>query len=98
MKISQQFFLSKIMVKGINNLETIFEPFQTTKDLGKGLGLGLAISSNIISELGGMLQGKIGHRTVQNLRLFYRYLTLVRLILEKLKILIQVLNHEGSYN
>ena len=44
--------------KGISNLETIFEPFQTTKDLGKGLGLGLAISSNIISELGGTLQGK----------------------------------------
>ena len=44
--------------KGISNLETIFEPFQTTKDSGKGLGLGLAISSNIISELGGMLQGK----------------------------------------
>ena len=43
---------------GINNLETIFEPFQTTKDLGKGLGLGLAISSNIISEFGGTLQGK----------------------------------------
>ena len=44
--------------QGINNLETIFEPFQTTKDLGKGLGLGLAISSNIISELGGTLKGK----------------------------------------
>ena len=44
--------------KGISNLETIFEPFQTTKDSSKGLGLGLAISSNIISELGGMLQGK----------------------------------------
>jgi two-component system C4-dicarboxylate transport sensor histidine kinase DctB len=43
---------------GISNLETIFEPFQTTKDPGKGLGLGLAISSNIISELGGMLNGK----------------------------------------
>ena len=44
--------------KGISNLEVIFEPFQTTKDSGKGLGLGLAISSNIISELGGILQGK----------------------------------------
>ena len=43
---------------GISNLDTLFEPFQTTKDPGKGLGLGLAISSNIISELGGMLQGK----------------------------------------
>ena len=44
--------------KGISNLETIFEPFQTTRDSSKGLGLGLALSSNIISELGGMLQGK----------------------------------------
>ena len=44
--------------RGINNLETIFEPFQTSKDSGKGLGLGLTISSNIISEHGGMLQGK----------------------------------------
>ena len=43
---------------GISNLDTIFEPFQTTKDLGKGLGLGLAISLNIISEFGGILQGK----------------------------------------
>ena len=43
---------------GISNLETIFEPFQTSKDSGKGLGLGLTISSNIISEHGGMLQGK----------------------------------------
>ena len=51
-------FLIKDNGKGISNLETIFEPFQTTKDLGKGLGLGLAISSNIISELGGTLQGK----------------------------------------
>ena len=43
---------------GITNLESIFEPFQSTKELGKGLGLGLAISSNIISEFGGTLQGK----------------------------------------
>ena len=51
-------FLIKDNGNGISDLETIFEPFQTTKDLGKGLGLGLTISSNIISELGGILRGK----------------------------------------
>ena len=51
-------FLIKDNGLGISNLESIFEPFQTSKDLGKGLGLGLAISSNIISELGGILQGE----------------------------------------
>ena len=44
--------------KGINNLEKLFEPFQTSKDPGKGLELGLAISSNIISEFGGSLSGE----------------------------------------
>ena len=44
--------------RGISNLKTVFEPFQTTKDPGKGLGLGLTISSNIISELGGTLQAE----------------------------------------
>ena len=57
-KDTSAIFLIEDNGNGINNLENIFEPFQTTKDLGKGLGLGLAISSNIISELGGTLQGK----------------------------------------
>ena len=44
--------------KGISDLETLFEPFQTSKDPTKGLGLGLAISSNIISELDGSISGE----------------------------------------
>lgn len=43
---------------GIEDLEALFEPFYTTKDAGDGLGLGLAISSSIISELGGRLTAR----------------------------------------
>jgi two-component system, NtrC family, C4-dicarboxylate transport sensor histidine kinase DctB len=43
---------------GIADLENLFEPFYTTKKPGEGVGLGLAISSGIITELGGRLTAR----------------------------------------
>lgn len=40
------------------HLEQIFDPFFTTKEVGEGLGLGLSISYNIMTDLGGSLRVK----------------------------------------
>ncbi|MFT6674348.1 MAG: two-component system C4-dicarboxylate transport sensor histidine kinase DctB [Sulfitobacter sp.] len=45
---------------GIENLDALFEPFYTTKLPGDGVGLGLAISSGIVNDLGGRLTARNG--------------------------------------
>ena len=45
---------------GIENLDDLFEPFYTTKQPGDGVGLGLAISSGIVNDLGGRLTARNG--------------------------------------
>lgn len=47
---------------GIKDPEALFEPFYTTKKSGEGVGLGLAISAGIASELGGRLTAQNAER------------------------------------
>jgi two-component system C4-dicarboxylate transport sensor histidine kinase DctB len=46
--------------EGIAELDELFEPFYTTKKPGEGVGLGLAISSGIVGDLGGRLTARNG--------------------------------------
>jgi two-component system C4-dicarboxylate transport sensor histidine kinase DctB len=45
---------------GIKDFDNLFEPFYTTKQPGDGVGLGLAISSGIVNDLGGRLIARNG--------------------------------------
>ena len=45
---------------GVEDKDQLFEPFYTTKQAGDGVGLGLAISSGIVNDLGGRLTARNG--------------------------------------
>lgn len=43
-----------------DNIDRIWDPFFTTKEVGKGIGLGLALTYNIVKRYGGDIQVKSG--------------------------------------
>ncbi len=55
-----KFFAVKISDTGTgiapDHLDKIFDPFYTTKDIGEGTGLGLAVSRRIVEEHGGTIE------------------------------------------
>ena len=52
-------------------LQRVFDPFFTTRDVGKGMGLGLTVSRDIVTAHGGSIaiESKIGHGTCITVRL-----------------------------
>lgn len=60
---------------GIADFDSLFEPFYTTKAPGDGVGLGLAISSGIVTDLGGRLAA---HNAEQGGAVFEMELPLLR--------------------
>ncbi|ATX77688.1 ATP-binding protein [Reinekea forsetii] len=59
--------------QGLNpdDLPHIFEPFYSTKDMGEGLGLGLAISYSLVTDMGGKLtvSSQVGNGSLFNIDL-----------------------------